>query len=449
MTKARELHQLFFDKFPDSKLIRAVPVDESLTGVREMQRTQLAPTAEVALQMHHRTVAGQIPISASVSALQRSYAEALICNSFGCYVLRHHDDRVSAEEISAARQALNGSVVADASALFLALFTMGSSTELLAHFERLLVAAPQRDDIIRARTALMMKSAGSLGWDPVSERPTFTEYPPEITNRWATEAERLAAALRHCDVVADPPPPDDDPRHRVWSAPIWVARERGLSLVADDAALRAVARSEGVPAFGSLQLLVALTEVGLLPTTVIDDAYQRLMDIRAADLPLLGQLREIAAHEGWRPSGYASFLLQRPSTWMPLGEGWRSYTALITALPQKKPGNLAGWCTSAVFGLCLSTAAPMVPAVAAALVVWTLLAVQDPDALPPLLAGAQSAVRQFARGTDLLEAVVQRLAITIRQAAPPEMVGSVVLPLLSRLEGEIHQRAITYFFTMP
>jgi len=134
---------------------------------------------------------------------------------------------------------------------------------------------------------------------------------------------------------------------------------------------------------------------------------------------------------------------------MPPAAGWQNYTALINALPEKKPDDLAGWCTSAVFGLCLTTAAPIVPAVAAALVVWTLLAVQNPAALPPLLAGADSAVQQFARGANLLEAVVQRLAATVRQAAPPEMVGSIVLPLLSSLEGEVHEKAITHFFTMP
>lgn len=80
-----------------------------------------------------------------------------------------------------------------------------------------------------------------------------------LIERWAADTERLASTLRNCHVVADPPAPDDDPRHRMWSAPIWLARERGLSLVADDAALRAVARNEGIPTFGSLQLLVALT----------------------------------------------------------------------------------------------------------------------------------------------------------------------------------------------
>lgn len=449
MTRARQLHQQFFERFPDSKLIHPIPLDDALTGVQELLRTQVAPMAEAAEQMQRGAIAGQIPISVCISAFGRNYAEALIRNTVGCYVIRHPDDRISAQEADAARQALDGTVVLDTSALFLAPVTLGHATELRAHFERLLVAAPQRDDILQARASLMMRSSGWLGWDPVSERPAFIQYDPEITERWAGEADNLAGALDWCNVIADPLPDHEDPRHRVWSAPIRLARERGVSLVADDAALRAVARSEGVPAFGSLQLLSALVEDDMLPADVLDESYRRLMRIRAADLPNPGRVRDIAEDEGWNPAGYAAFLLQRPSTWLPLARGWQDYTALITALPTKKPQEVAGWCAAAMHGLSLITAAPTVPAVSAALVVWTLLELQDAAVLPSLLASAQRIVLRFAPSVDMLEAVVQRLVMTVRQVTPPEMVGSIVLPLLSGLEKEAHAKAIKHFFTMP
>jgi nucleoside phosphorylase/tetratricopeptide (TPR) repeat protein len=450
MTKARQLHQQFFDRFPDSRLIRAIPVDDALTGVKEILRAQLEPSAEVMVQMQRQVISGQIPLSVCISAFGRNYAEALICDKVGCYVIRYPDDRVFAQEAEAARKALNGTVVVDTSSLFLAPVILGSATELREHFEQLLVAAPQRDDILQAQVSLMMRSPGSLGWDPFTKRPTFEKNDPEVTERWVTDAGRLATALGSCDVVPDPPPPgEDDPRHRLWSSPIWVARERSVSLVADDAALRAVAWNEGVPAFGSLHLLSVLIEGGVLPPNALEDCYQRLMEIRVADLPLLDRLLDIAADEGWRPGGYASFLLQRPATWMPLAGGWQKYTTLITALPEKKPEDLAGWCAAALYGLCLVTAAPTVSAVAAALVVWTLLEVRDPAALPPLLVGTERVVGQFVRGADLIEGVVQRLAMTVRQVTSPEMVGPVVLRLLSGLDGETHAAAIKHFFTMP
>lgn len=173
------------------------------------------------------------------------------------------------------------------------------------------------------------------------------------------------------------------------------------------------------------------------------------MAIRAAELPVLGRLLDIAREEGWNPAGYAAFLLQRPSTWVPLISGWQNYTTLITALPEKKPAEVASWCTAAMRGLCLITAASAVPAIAAALVVWTLLELQDAAALPLLLTRAEYVVGQFVHGADLIDEVVQRLVITVRQVTPPEMVGNVVLPLLSGLEKEAHAKAIQRFFTTP
>ena len=140
----------------------------------------------------------------------------------------------------------------------------------------------------------------------------FTNYPEEVTERWANQADALAAALDGCDVPPDPPSDDGQPGLRVWSAPIRLARALGLSLVADDAALRAAARSEGVAAFGSLQLLEALVQDGVLPADTLERSYRRLMAVRAAELPVVGRLCQIARDEQWNPNGYAAFLLYTP-----------------------------------------------------------------------------------------------------------------------------------------
>ena len=448
IAEARRLQQQFFEHFPHSKLIQKVPVGDALSGLQEFLRTNLAPMADTAEQMQRAAIAGQIPISVSVTALGHSYADALIRNTVGCYVIRNPDENISALEIDAAQRALDAAVVVDTSALFLSPVTLEPATQLQAHFERLFVAASQRDDILQARTSLMMRSSGSLGWDPRTQRPVFTNHPEEVTERWANQADALAAALDGCDVLPDPPS-DDEPGVRVWSAPIRLARALGLSLVADDAALRAAARSEGVTAFGSLQLLEALVRDGTLPPGALGQAYRRLMTVRAAELPVAGRLCQIARDEQWNPNGYAAFLLTRPPTWLPLANGWRAYTALIKALPGRKPLDSADWCAAALAGLCVVTAPPTVPAVASALVTSTLLELRDGAALPLLLDRAEHVTRRFAPDTDLLEEVVQRLVMTVRRITPPEMVGNIVLPLLARLENEAHVKALRIFFTMP
>jgi hypothetical protein len=192
-----------------------------------------------------------------------------------------------------------------------------------------------------------------------------------------------------------------------------------------------------------------LAQDGVLPAEALEQSYRRLMEVRAAELPVVSRLCEIARDEHWNPNGYAAFLLTRPSTWLPLVDGWRTYAALIKAVPNKKPQDAADWCIAALSGLCLVTAPPTVPAAASALVASTLLGLRDGAALPLLLNRAEDVVRRFAPDTDLLEEVIQRLVMTVRRITPPEMVGNIVLPLLAGLENEAHIKALKVFFAMP
>jgi nucleoside phosphorylase/DNA-binding transcriptional ArsR family regulator len=449
MMKARQLHQQFFEHFPHSKLIEKVTIGDSLSGLQEFLRDRLAPVADAAHQMQQAATAGQIPISACAAVLGRSHADMLIRNTIGCYVIRDPDEDTCAQEIAVARRALDTAVVVDTSALFFSPITLESTAQLSAHFEQLLIAALQRDDILQSRSALGMRSSGWLGWDPRADQPIFTEYSEEVTRSWSDRADALAAAVDLCDVLPDAPSDFDDERHRLWSAPIRLARERGVSLLADDAALRALARNQGVPAFGSLHLLEALVQDGVLPADVLEQAYRRLMELRVAELPVRDRLIAIARNEQWNLSGYAAFLFTRPSTWQPLAEGWRTYTALISVLPDKDPERAAGWCITALRGLCLVATPQTVPAVAGMIMAWTLFELGDGSALPLLLDEAQREIRRFAPDADLLQEVVRRLVTTVRHITPPEMVGSIVLRLLAGLEGEAHVKALKIFFTMP
>lgn len=110
---------------------------------------------------------------------------------------------------------------------------------------------------------------------------------------------------------------------------------------------------------------------------------------------------------------------------------------------------VAAWCASAVFGLSLTVPPASIPAAAAALIDWTLLELKDSAALPALLAQGEPVVRQFTRDADMLGEVVRHLVTTARLITAPDLVGSVVLPLLSGLDKDAHSAALQHFFTMP
>ncbi|MFE7172591.1 hypothetical protein [Streptomyces sp. NPDC057616] len=450
LAQARQLHQQFFEHFPHSKLIEQVPIDDALTGLQEFLQARVAPVADAVQQMQRAAVTGQIPIGACAGLLGRSHADMLIRNTIGCYVIRDPDDDICAQEIAAARRALDTSVVVDTSALFFSPLALTPTTQLAAHFEQLLVAAPQRDDILQARSSLSMQSSGWLGWNPRTQQPAFTEYSKEITQSWSDQAHALATAVDACDVLPDVPGDDSSEDLRAWSAPIRLARDLGVGLLADDAALRAFARSQGVSAFGSLHLLQALVQDGALPADALEESYRRLMALPVAELPVRDRLLAIARSEQWNPDGYAAFLFTRPSTWQPLADGWRTYTMSIRAQAEKKdPQTAARWCLAALQGLCLVATAPTVPAVAGTLVAWTLFSLADGSVLPLLLDDAEHTVRLVAPEADLLQEVVQRLVTTVRRITPAEEVGPIVLRLLAGLDGETHVKALKIFFTMP
>jgi len=448
LAKARALQEQFFERFPDSSLIQRFPINDILADITELLRTRLAAGAEQALQVGRAAWAGQIPLSVYTTSVRRSYAEALIKDALGCYVIAHPDPQITVAETAVAVDARNGTVVVDTSTLFLADSAFGDLAELRSQFDRLLLSASQRDDILAAQAALQMSSPFSMGWDPYTNRPTIEPADDATNQRWAMKADRLVAAIEWCEVVPDLPD-NSEPGGRMWSAPIRLAKDRGVPLLADDAALRATGRNEGVPAFSSLNVLHALVTTGEQEPSAIDAAYQRLMGIRAADLPLLNKIYDIAATDHWSPRSYAAFLLARPVTWQPLQRGLGTYMALIHAIPDPDARDIALWCGTALYGLCQAVAPTAVPTAASSLAAWTVLTVHQSDLLPNLLETCPPIINQFAGETDLLRDIVMRIVDTLRQVVSAKHLGAAVLPLLEGLDKERRTRAVQIFLTTP
>lgn len=448
LAMARALQQQFFGRFPDSHLIRQVPLRDTVADVTELLRGTLAAGAEEAIARRREAWAGKIPLSVFAAIVRRSYSEALIKNAAACYMIAQADPEVTSREVAAAASALNGTVVVDTSSLFLAHVAFGDVARLRSHFDRFLLGGPQRDDILAARSALQMNSPFSMGWDPFTNRPTIERRDDATAQRWASDGERLAAALRLCEVVPEPLG-EGDHFQRVWSASILLAKDKGVALLADDAALRVTARSEGVSAFSSLQVLQALVMAGELEESVLETAYRQLMVIRAAELPLPGGVLGIAAEENWSPHGYAAFMLARPATWTPWQQGLAIYIDLIKAIPKPNPNDLAAWCGAALFGLCQAIPNGMVPIAAGSLVAWTVVTAKQAELLPIALDVCAPVIAQFARDVDLLRQVVLRVVSTFRQLVPEQHLGSVVLPLFQGLDEMRRNEALRTFFTAP
>lgn len=137
-----------------------------------------------------------------------------------------------------------------------------------------------------------------MGWDPDREQPVY--FVPEVDQQLASirRFSLLEAAVeRVVPIDVDVLPSfssfneDDRADHVVWLGPIELAKARGVALWSDDVALRRLARSMGVPAFGTLNLLEYLAEQEINKTPAEETArIEELVEARREDA--LAAIRE-------------------------------------------------------------------------------------------------------------------------------------------------------------
>ncbi len=237
-------------------------------------------------------------------------------------------------------------------------------------------------------------------------------------------------------------------------APTWLKRGRSVPLLADDAALRAVARTDGVPAFGTLQLLRALasdnhsTAVDLAIKAGLPHIEQRMRAIRALDLSTpVTALPKLAADEQLSPNGTAALLLAHPSAWQPVSTGFDAYATIIRALPTRSVDQVAGWCAAAVSGLAWATVPAARPRAIGALLAWTTLNAGGAPVLPAAVAASSSVLEYLLPGTDMLAHVVDMLSEMLETVLSASDVPAALLPVLADLPEDAHARAVHHFLT--
>jgi nucleoside phosphorylase len=446
LSRVRALHQEFFDRFPDSTRFRKVPVGEDLIGLAEYLRATFAPRAEQLTDLARQVWLGLCPQGLLADVTGRSYAETLIKRVVGCLVASAADPALAATEQAAARAACEaGSVVIDTSALVLLDHLGGRAQRLTAQFSRVLFPANCRDDVLEARNSLALRSTGTLGWNPQEQRPQLREFRPDVVDDWAEAGARLAQRLALADVVSAPKPTWS------WDESLLVASRERTALWADDLPLRLAARSLGVPAFGTLDLITDLVQAGQLSQTVLDEAIEGFRCAYVVDLPLADRLLELAAADAWKPDGYAALFLARPRPWSPPSDGFAQFMRLIRALPppEATPDLVTGWAAAAMTGLAWAIPPPARPRAVAGIVAWTVLTAGGADIFPKVLDAGENVMAAAAPAGDLLGHTVSVLTETLSNIVPTEQVGVLFTRLLANFDEPRRTRAMQSFLSVP
>ena len=246
-----------------------------LQGVDLVQviRAQLVPHAGELNHAAGLVREGKLPIGALAVAASRPYAAMLIEQSCGVQYAVTAGSKAFRHEIEAAKQAIDGEVVTEASALAVVTLLPSRWPALRSAFSTIRLPRPALVDIDQAWKDLA-RSPGSF-YSVSYDLQTDTLVLQEIS---LAEHQHLFGRIAIVDEIArqltitDIPSTAEEPDpHQAWSAAITLAAARQLPLWSDDIAVRSVAASQGVPAFGTYALLTALTETSLIPDTRAED----------------------------------------------------------------------------------------------------------------------------------------------------------------------------------
>jgi hypothetical protein len=183
------------------------------------------------------------------------------------------DGEALKREIEVAKQALTGEVVIEASSLTLVTLLPQRWPTLRSAFSAVRLPRPALVDIDNAGSDLARAPGFSyaISYDPSADALVRSEISLAEQQRLRQRILAVEQAARQL-VLTDPPRQQGTPDlHQAWSGAISLAKAEEMPLWSDDIALRGMAAGQGVPAFGTYALLVALTETGLIPDTMEED----------------------------------------------------------------------------------------------------------------------------------------------------------------------------------
>lgn len=312
---------------------------------------------------------GDIPIGLLATGTGKSYALLLVQQATGPLVAAAAQDEEHDLDQSAAAEAVNRPVVVDSSALLLSSQLTGGDL-LRGQFTDLLLPATSRRDIVRATVEVrgLASSPGSLAWDDQTQRPAFSELNASDLLRYQSRAEALEIAAEETvtrPVQAMPLFPDlsDGGVDDAWLAPIQLAHDASTALWSDDLGQRRLARSVGVPAFGTPSLVDFLNQAEIDRLGADDD--DRLQELVAerhgwvrqfiresvVDVPAhLEDLISQAEVDEWRPWAAAT-ALTRPSWWAWQKNAVGDWGVFIEAAARNNCDATPTWQQAAMLGV--------------------------------------------------------------------------------------------------
>ncbi|SEC33857.1 hypothetical protein [Streptomyces sp. PAN_FS17] len=436
----REASSDYLERFPDSVYFRALDASDPGVLLEELGRSlRREYEDEDRRELRERIAQGQFPVGMLALMNGRSYAEVCVRLTEEPPGLFASEPMSAAWEANAVQAAMTGRVVMDSSAaVSLALLEPGAAERLLGSCQSIVTTDQIVGDAFHALESFALRSDAMVVWNEDEARATLHVAPEEQMSALRRTLERAADLVRRLPRVARPelralPGMPADRAPQAWLTALDHAKEQNLVFWCDDRALRTVARSVGVAAFGTLALIDACQR----EETV---APQEAMVLRAEllrhfymDIPFSSELYGFAAQaDGWQARAVAA-AIARPTAWTDAQAVVRLVLNAAAQVITSEPNHAATWLAAAYVGLWRAT----LPSHRAAnLQTLSIQAVTQPwvsaSSLPFLLTGLRNGAAEVQSGDGpLMAALARYYGQLVGQMGHPEA-GTEFMSLFSQ-----------------
>ena len=310
----------FFTKWPQSPRLRRYGADDVQALLAQMEElvrpSQEAKRlrAEIADQLARNT----LPWAALSALTGRTYSEIIVVRGGGIIPAASYDNAESQICFETARAALNQEVVLDISAGGVLLEISDLRDKLRGQFRRLLISAQQRLDALEGERSLRGRSTSTWTYDEQNDRGRLVEVSPDVAEHRHHRAAELVTLVSGCKETAI----IESARmramgalaHSTWVTTIECAAQTGAYFWCDDVALRAAARSIGVPSFSTPALIDVLVGSGVVTTQEREAAIRSFIESFVGDFPIEeDRLSALASGHDWKADPVASVFSRRAS----------------------------------------------------------------------------------------------------------------------------------------
>lgn len=352
----RELHtatEQFTEAHPENQVFRKVTLDEndlvgSLTTLLKDQATEDPATKDIL----ERVGRGELPLGFAAELASRTYLEA--CIKTGAGLVYSHLPSTAAAGQAAAANAFDSRVVIDASAAAtLTLLDPAIVDKLVGAFLALETTDSAYRDALGAQQSLNMLSTMTLGWEAKQSRPLISETGLEDAKAFARRADRVVQLLarserrgwpglkRFAEFAGD----------GTWLSALDMAMSEQRAFWCDDRSLRQMAASEGAQTFGTVDLLAALEDAGVLAPDRGAAVRANLIAGYHVDLDFDPDVLALAAElDGWMPNGAAA-ALARAHSWRDPAACVRFASTALARIASTSPMAIAHWTAAVALGL--------------------------------------------------------------------------------------------------